>query len=277
MRKFKRFFTFLLILLSLTKICWSTDSLCGDANGDGNVNIQDVMVLINYLFKDGPTPDLIAADANFDSEVNIIDAIYLINYIFKSGPEPCTELGAVKGKVYLSGVNPCCNSFICEYYWSCPEQDSSYCSVMNPYPEVKVSAFSQGELVKKTSTDEDGNFYLKLFEGTYDIKIYPTQSYIQTFADVVVTDYEETDLGEPYYIESFVYQQLMVKYGNITPERLEEIMQETGNTILQYSGSNWILIQVPEVYHIQEMTEILMTNYPGEIIWAESNQYGCPA
>ncbi len=67
--------------------------VCGDANGDGDVNIGDGVTIINYVFKDGPAPDpLCIADVNDDNDVNVADAVYLINYIFKSGPppiEPC--------------------------------------------------------------------------------------------------------------------------------------------------------------------------------------------
>ncbi len=64
--------------------------ICGDAGGDGSINIADAVYLINYIFKGGPAPEpLDAGDANCDGNVNVADAVYLINYIFKGGPEPC--------------------------------------------------------------------------------------------------------------------------------------------------------------------------------------------
>ncbi|MCK5126538.1 MAG: dockerin type I repeat-containing protein [candidate division Zixibacteria bacterium] len=68
--------------------------VCGDANGDGEVNIGDTVYLINYVFNGGPAPDPIeAGDANNDDEVNIGDGVFIINYAFKGGPEPtgCVE------------------------------------------------------------------------------------------------------------------------------------------------------------------------------------------
>jgi hypothetical protein len=63
---------------------------CGDANGDGSVNISDAVYLIAYIFSGGPAPSpLLAGDANCDSAVNISDAVYLIAYIFAGGPAPC--------------------------------------------------------------------------------------------------------------------------------------------------------------------------------------------
>jgi len=61
----------------------------GDANGDGVINSADVVYLINYLFKGGPTPDpLWVGDVNSDGVINSADVVYLINYLFKGGPPP---------------------------------------------------------------------------------------------------------------------------------------------------------------------------------------------
>ena len=63
----------------------------GDANGDGIIDVGDVVHLINYLFKGGPDPNpLEAGDANCDQAVDVGDVVWLINYLFKSGdPPPC--------------------------------------------------------------------------------------------------------------------------------------------------------------------------------------------
>jgi hypothetical protein len=63
--------------------------LTGDASHDGVIDIGDVVYLINYLYKNGPTPDpLESGDANCDSVVDVSDVVFLINYLFKSGPPP---------------------------------------------------------------------------------------------------------------------------------------------------------------------------------------------
>ncbi len=67
---------------------------CGDANGDGIINIQDVVYLINfkYLIPPGPAPKPLAAgDVNCDGIINIQDVVYLINfkYLIPPGPPPC--------------------------------------------------------------------------------------------------------------------------------------------------------------------------------------------
>ena len=62
----------------------------GDANGDGSINISDVVRLIAYIFAGGATPvPLLAGDADCNGAINISDAVYLVGYIFAHGPSPC--------------------------------------------------------------------------------------------------------------------------------------------------------------------------------------------
>jgi len=66
------------------------DYICGDANGDGDVNVGDAVFIITYVFKGGSAPDPVeAGDANCDHDTNVGDAVYLIAFVFKGGPEPC--------------------------------------------------------------------------------------------------------------------------------------------------------------------------------------------
>jgi hypothetical protein len=66
------------------------DYVPGDANGDGTVDISDVVYLIAYIFSGGSPPSpLLAGDANCDSMVDISDVVYLIAYIFSGGLAPC--------------------------------------------------------------------------------------------------------------------------------------------------------------------------------------------
>jgi len=63
--------------------------VCGDANGDGDVNVGDSVYLINYVFKGGPPPTPYQqGDANGDGSVNIADSVYISNYIFRGGQPP---------------------------------------------------------------------------------------------------------------------------------------------------------------------------------------------
>jgi hypothetical protein len=49
------------------------EDICGDADGSGDINIQDITYLINYLYKNGPPP---------------VNLSYLVNYLYREGPDP---------------------------------------------------------------------------------------------------------------------------------------------------------------------------------------------
>ncbi len=61
----------------------------GDADGDGEITVGDVVYLINYLFLGASEPvPLEAGDANSDGQVDVGDIIYLINYLFSETSPP---------------------------------------------------------------------------------------------------------------------------------------------------------------------------------------------
>ena len=58
------------------------DTLKGDVNCDGDVNVNDVTVLVNYILGKNPSPfDSVAADVNEDTAINVNDVTALINLI----------------------------------------------------------------------------------------------------------------------------------------------------------------------------------------------------
>lgn len=61
----------------------------GDCNSDGIHNSGDIIWLVNYIFRSGPSPSpLEQGDVNCDGVVTSADIIFLVNYVFKSGPPP---------------------------------------------------------------------------------------------------------------------------------------------------------------------------------------------
>ncbi|MEW6016100.1 MAG: dockerin type I repeat-containing protein [Candidatus Zixiibacteriota bacterium] len=62
---------------------------CGDANGNGTINILDGTYILSYLYQQGPPPPaLLAGDADGNGSINILDVTFLINYLFKGGSIP---------------------------------------------------------------------------------------------------------------------------------------------------------------------------------------------
>ncbi len=81
-----------LIVLSVDKVLkiYEGGSTRGDANGDGLVDIGDVVYMVNFLYRGGPAPNpLWTGDANSDGVVDIGDVVYLLNYLYRGGPSPC--------------------------------------------------------------------------------------------------------------------------------------------------------------------------------------------
>jgi len=61
----------------------------GDANGDNQILLSDIVKIINFLFKSAPAPNpLCRGDANGSGTVLLSDIVYLVNFLFKSGPVP---------------------------------------------------------------------------------------------------------------------------------------------------------------------------------------------
>ena len=61
-------------------------ALLGDVNGDGKVNIQDVIRLLNHVNKSDVFADASHCDINQDGKINIQDVIRLLNHVNKSNP-----------------------------------------------------------------------------------------------------------------------------------------------------------------------------------------------
>ena len=62
---------------------------CGDADGNIQIDILDVTYMIDYLYRNGPSPIMIkSSDANDSGNINLLNIIYLINYLYKGGPTP---------------------------------------------------------------------------------------------------------------------------------------------------------------------------------------------
>jgi hypothetical protein len=66
---------------------------CGDANGDGGIDISDVVFVISYIFSGGAAPGDCSTpqglgDADGSGSVDISDVVYVIAYIFSGGYAP---------------------------------------------------------------------------------------------------------------------------------------------------------------------------------------------
>ena len=64
--------------------------LCGDADNDGMLTINDVNFIREYYFECDQAPYYFSAgDANCDGVINLADVVYLSEHILSGGPAPC--------------------------------------------------------------------------------------------------------------------------------------------------------------------------------------------
>ena len=62
------------------------DGVPGDANGDGVVNVTDIVATVNYIMnKPSDEFNKVAADVNNDGDVNVTDIVGMVNIIMKGG------------------------------------------------------------------------------------------------------------------------------------------------------------------------------------------------
>jgi hypothetical protein len=72
-------------------IGWLENTLytCGDASGDGVIDVGDLVYEVNYLYKGGDAPDpILSGDATCDQIVDVGDVVYLVNYLYRLGDSP---------------------------------------------------------------------------------------------------------------------------------------------------------------------------------------------
>ena len=60
----------------------------GDADCNGQINVADLVLLVNYAFNEGPAPDPIGGDVDGSGQIDVADLVYLVNYAFNEGPAP---------------------------------------------------------------------------------------------------------------------------------------------------------------------------------------------
>jgi hypothetical protein len=63
--------------------------ICGDTDNNGIVDLLDIVLMIDYKFKEGPPPYIVeSADVNNDDIFDIIDIVHMIDFKFKEGDDP---------------------------------------------------------------------------------------------------------------------------------------------------------------------------------------------
>ena len=70
----------------MLKIFYQHSFIPGDANGDGLVNVTDIVATVNFIMeKPSEGFNKAAADLTGDGEINVTDIVKMVNIIMTSG------------------------------------------------------------------------------------------------------------------------------------------------------------------------------------------------
>lgn len=71
----------------------------GDVNQNGVISSEDIIALVNYIFKSdaSPLPCEAVGDVNCNGSVTSADIIHEVNHVFKGGPAPCDVCSLIPG------------------------------------------------------------------------------------------------------------------------------------------------------------------------------------
>jgi hypothetical protein len=76
----------------------------GDANGDGNVNVSDIVEMVNYILGNPSDKfNKVAADVNNDGQVNVTDIVSVVNIILSPNARELTNRAAATHNLELNG------------------------------------------------------------------------------------------------------------------------------------------------------------------------------
>jgi hypothetical protein len=83
--------TLVMVILLISIFFSGADAsfICGDANGDGKINLLDVSYMINTLYRHGaPSVPPAAADPDNSTKLNLLDISFLISFLYRGGLNP---------------------------------------------------------------------------------------------------------------------------------------------------------------------------------------------
>lgn len=89
---------------TIVVVSYCAVQITGDTNANGSITASDIIELVNFLFKGGPTPRPCEAGGDVDcsSTVDSSDIISLVGYVFKGSAPLCNVCSLVR-----SGAWPC--------------------------------------------------------------------------------------------------------------------------------------------------------------------------
>lgn len=77
------------VWLAMPSMAAAECDICGDANGDGEVDISDLVAMVDYLYNFIWPECPCGMEVDCDPVVKQQDIDYMVDYLFNGGPAPC--------------------------------------------------------------------------------------------------------------------------------------------------------------------------------------------
>jgi hypothetical protein len=223
----------------------------GDLNGDNIRAVDDVVIAIDYLLREGfpPPSGWRAADLDANGQTNLADAVRLINLVFG-------RANLLQGTVW--GRYPC----------------SPFTSA---YPGCKYWVLKNSIPLDTGTVDENGRFSVLLPADRYMLALFPPESNLMGHNSVDLTQGNFT-LPTPSPDRDFVDTLVLVSgQPEVTDARIAEIAGYLGGYILEIDSRPHLLgyfVVLPPGLHFERAMAILRM-FP-EIAAVEPVEILCP-
>ena len=134
--------------------------LLGDANGDGDINVSDVVCTNNYILGKTPSSFIFeAADMNNDKDVNVTDVVLIVNKILEAAN---ANTYTAERPALASVLKAESDASMYALDFSINSGETKEFEVMLDTPDFPVTAFQFNMTLPKglSIVEEDGDFFI---------------------------------------------------------------------------------------------------------------------
>ena len=149
-----------------------TEYPLGDCNGDFEVSIIDIVILVEYISGQNPNGFFIEnADVNFDGEINVLDIVGIVDIIMQQGGRLINSLNSIDNEVYDSNSE----EFLAHSSWNnnhfhiqSDYQISALQLEFESYFDYEISQLIEPEFSHLGYETETGNYVVLIYNTNGD-------------------------------------------------------------------------------------------------------------
>lgn len=142
-----------------------------------------------------------------------------------------------------------------------------------PDTSARIDVYLGQDLVVKGYADASGRIKIHLDPGSYDLTVYPSEAFIDTSLNDISVSVETGVAIRRSYKGFFLPREIGVSFhDNVDQLRINEILEENNLTIQserRFDDVVFYRVEIPHEVHVQEMQNILESNY----VEVESTQF----